>query len=146
MTVLLNSAGRPEPSPMIQRRLAAIAPGLALRWIAGTGPDWAVVLPWREGDRRWEWVQNGATNPASAFDIIGYLPRDCRPEEAPAYLERMLRTYPREDVRSMTEAVARWNEEDAGRAEVEAAIAEVLDRPDPTVAVPKKRGRPRKEK
>lgn len=146
MTVLLNSAGRPEPSPTIQRRLAAIAPGLTLRWIAGTGPDWAVVLPWRQGDRRWAWVQNGQTDPSSAFDIIGYLPRDCGPDEAAPYLERMLRSYPREEVRKMTDAVARWNEESAGKAEVEAAVADILDRPDPAATVPRKRGRPRKEK
>lgn len=144
--VLLNSAGRPEPSPEISRRLAAITPRLSLRWLEGIGPTWAVCLAWAEGDRRWQWVQSGKTDPGRAFDIIGYLPRDCSLDQAPAYLERMLRDYPRDEVRHMTAAVARWNEHDAGRAEVEQAIAEVLDSPDPTREVPKKRGRPRKER
>lgn len=144
MPVLLNSAGRPEPSPEISRRLAAITPRLTLRWLEGIGPSWAVCLAWPEGDRRWERVQTGKTRPDRAFDIIGYLPRECSLDEAPAYLERMLRDYPRDEVRNMTDAVARWNEQEAGKAEVEQAVAEILDSPNPTV--PKKRGRPRKER
>lgn len=144
MPVLLNSAGRPEPSPEISRRLAAITPRLTLRWLEGIGPSWAVCLAWPEGDRRWERVQTGKTRPDRAFDIIGYLPRECPLDEAPAYLERMLRDYPRDEVRNMTDAVARWNEQEAGKAEVEQAVAEILDSPNPTV--PKKRGRPRKER
>lgn len=146
MPVLLNSAGRPEPSPEIQRRLAAITPRLQLQWLAGIGQNvWAVCLKWAEGDRRWEWVQKGRTDPAMALDIIGYLPRDCGPEQAPPYLEKMMREFPREDVRRMTDAVAQWNQTEAGKDEVEQAIAAVLDSPDPSQTAPRKRGRPRKE-
>lgn len=146
MPVLLNSAGRPEPSPEIARRLAAITPRLTLRWLPGIGETWAVCLKWAEGDRRWQWVQEGKTDMDRAFDIVGYLPRDCSLDEAPAYLSRILRDYPREDVRNMTAAVAKWNEEEAGKEEVEQAIAEILDSPDPSREAPKKRGRPRKER
>lgn len=142
MPVLLNSAGQPEPSPAIQRRLAAITPGLQLQWLPGIGQTWAVTLKWRDGDRRWQWVQEEKYDPTRTFDIIGYLPRDCSPEQAPAYLEKMLRTYPRDDVRNMVDKVAQYNERDAGRAEVEQAVAEILDSPDPSQQ--KKRGRPRK--
>lgn len=145
MPVLLNSTGRPEPSPEIQRRLAAITPGLSLRWMSGMGANWAVCLKWRDGDRRWQWVQEGRTAPDAAFDILGYIPMDCPPEQAPAYFERMFRSFPREDVRNMTDALTKYNEEEAGKAEVEQAIAEVLDSPDPSRVAPKKRGRPRKE-
>lgn len=143
MPVLLNSAGRPEPSPAIQRRLAAITPGLTLQWMEGIGQTWAVTLRWREGDRRWKWVQEERYDPTRAFDIIGYLPKDCSPEQAPAYLEQMLRTYPRDDVRNMVDKVAQYNEQDAGREQVEQAVAEILDAPDPSQQ--KKRGRPRKD-
>jgi hypothetical protein len=44
----------------------------------------------------------------------------------------------------MVDGVARWNEQGAGKAEVEQAVAEVLDSPDPTQTT-KKRGRSRKE-
>lgn len=145
MTMLVNSVGRPEPSPEIQRRLAAITPGLQLRHLDSYGPRWAVVLAWGTQDRRWQWVQEERYDPASAFDIIGYLPLDCGLAEAAPYLERMLRTYPREDVQRMVDGVARWNEQDAGKADVEKAVAEVLDAPDPTKTEKKKRGRPRKE-
>lgn len=142
MPVLLNSAGRPEPSPTIQRRLAAITPGLQLQWLEGIGQTWAVTLKWRADDRRWRWVQEEKYDPTRALDIIGYLPKDCTPDEAPAYLDRMLRTFPRDDVRNMVDKVARWNEEDAGKADVEKAVAEILDSPDPSQQ--KKRGK-RKE-
>lgn len=145
MPVLLNSAGRPEPSPEIQRRLGAIDPNLSLRWVAGIGSHWAVTCRWREGDRRWEWVQTGVTPPDRAFDIFGYLPMDCPLEQAPAYIERVFRTFPRDDARKMADAVASWNDDKAGTEEMEEAVAEVLDMPDPTQA-PKKRGRPRKER
>lgn len=144
--VLLNSAGRPEPSPEIARRLAAITPRLTIRWMEGIGPCWAICLGWAEGDRRWAWVQEGRTRHDRAFDIIGYLPRDCSPDEAPAYLERMLRDYPRDEVRHMADAMEQWNETEAGKEEVEQAIAEILDSPDPSREAPKKRGRPRKER
>jgi len=144
MTMLVNSVGKPEPSPEIQRRLAAITPGLQLRFLDTIGARWAVTLVWGAEDRRWQWVQEERYDPAAAYDIIGYLPLECSPEEAPPYLERMLRTYPREDVQRMVDGVARWNEQGAGKAEVEQAVAEVLDSPDPTQTT-KKRGRSRKE-
>lgn len=144
MPLLVNSVGRPEPSPEIQRRLRAITPGLKLQWLEGIGQCWAVTLAWKDGDRRWEWVQDGSTSPDRAFDIIGYLPQDCSADQAAPYLEKMLRTYPRDNVRNMVDKVARWNDEDAGRKDVEAAVAEILDSPDPSQTA-KKRGRPRKD-
>lgn len=145
MAMLVNSVGRPEPSPELQRRLAAITPGLQLRLLNGVGSRWSVTLAWGPQDRRWRWVQEEKYDPASAFDIIGYLPLDCGIDQAAPYLERMLRDYPREDVQRMVDGVTKWNAEDAGKVEVEQAVAEVLDAPDPTLTVKRKRGRPRKE-
>lgn len=143
--VLLNSMGRPEPSPEIQRRLAAITPGMKLQWLEGIGQNWAVTLKWRDGDRRWQWVQEQKYDVDRTFDIIGYLPKECPVDQAAGYLEKMMRTYPREDVHRMANAVNKWNDEEAGKADVEKAVAEILDSPDPSRMVQKKRGRPRKE-
>lgn len=145
MPMLLNAAGRPEPSPEVVRRLKAIDPRLKVQWVAGIGGNWAVTCDWAENDRRWEWVQQGRTGRDRAYDVFGYIPFDCPLDEAPALIERMFRQYPRDDARKMAESVLRWNEESAGQAEVEQAVAEVLDMPDPTQA-PKKRGRPKKER
>ena len=58
--------------------------------------------------------------------MIGYLPVDCSLAEAPAYIERVLRTFPREDVQELVDRLAKWNAEPAEKA-AEAAFAEVLD-------------------
>ena len=142
MPVLLNSAGLPEPSPEVQRRLQAVDPHLKLQFVKGAGPSWAVSMRWHANDERWKRVQDGRADPNRAFDIIGYLPMDCGVDEAPAYLVRMLRDYPKQEVQNMVERVAQWNKQDAGKAEVEQAVAEILDSPDPSQQ--KKRGRPRK--
>lgn len=139
-TVLVDSAGVPEPSPTIARRLSAISPGLHLRFLRVTQQHWAVCQTWVQNDVRWGRIQSGEISPDRAFDIIGYLPMDCPIEQAPALLERMLRTYPKEDVQKMADAVFAHNEAAPTAQAVEEAIAEVLDMPDPSAAVPKKRG------
>ena len=146
MPVLYNSAGRPEPSPEIARRLQAIDPGLKLQWVTGVAGNWAVTMRWPEHSPKWRTVQSGEVAPDRAWDILGWLPMDCPLDTAPPLIERMLRTFPNEDVQKLANAVDRWNEKKAGQAEVEAAIAEVLDMPDPSATAPKKRGRPRKER
>lgn len=146
MPVLYNSAGRPEPSPEIARRLQAIDPGLKLQWVTGVAGNWAVTMRWPEHSPKWRTVQSGEVAPDRAWDILGWLPMDCPLDTAPPLIERMLRTFPNEDVQKLANAVGEWNEEKAGQAEVEAAIAEVLDMPDPSATAPKKRGRPRKER
>ena len=146
MPVLYNSAGRPEPSPEIARRLKAIDAGLKLQWITGVAGNWAVTMRWPEHSPKWARVQSNEVSPDRAFDILGWLPMDCPLDEAPALIERMLRTFPSEDVQKLANAVQGWNDTKAGQAEVEQAIAEVLDMPDPSAIKPKKRGRPKKER
>ena len=58
---------------------------------------------------------------------------DCSLAEAPAYIERVLRTFPREDVQKLVDRVAKWNAEPAKKA-AEAAFAEVLDSAKPDKA------------
>jgi hypothetical protein len=109
VTVLLNSTGQPEPPTHVVKRLRALHAGLSLKFLEHTGEHWAICLAWAPEDRRWEYVQQGATDPGSAYDIIGYLPMLCGPDEAPAYLERTFRQYPKDEVRRMADFVEQFN-------------------------------------
>ena len=142
MTVLLNSAGQPEPPTHVVKRLRALHAGLSLKFLDQTGEHWAICLAWQPDDRRWEWVQRNETNPSAAYDIIGYLPATCSPEEAPAYLERTFRQYPKDEVRNMADYVQQYNETTPVAEALDAALTEVFDAPDPVAS--KKRGRPKK--
>lgn len=141
MPVLLNSAGQPEPPTHVVGRLRALHAGLHLRFLTHTKEHWAVCMTWTPEDRRWERVQQGETDPASTYDIIGYLPVDCGIDEAPAHLERVLRMYPKDEVRNMADHVQAYNETSATNSALESALTEALEMP---VEAPKKRGRPRK--
>lgn len=141
MALILNSAGKPEPSPEISRRLRAVHAGLHLRFMEYADGNWAVCMNWQPDDRRWEMVQRNELDPSSTYDIIGYLPLACSPDEAPAYLERSMRTYPRNDIKNMADKVIEYNETQPVNEALEQALEEVLENP---LAAPKKRGRPRK--
>ncbi len=132
MPVLLNSAGQPEPPTYVVARLRALHAGLHLRYVEAAGENWAVCMNWQPEDRRWESVQQGQTDPLAACDIIGYLPMACSPDEAPGYLERTFRQYPKDEIRRMADAVHRHNETVPVDEATERALAEALDRPDPT--------------
>ena len=129
MAVLLNSAGQPEPPTHVVARLRALHAGLHLRVLEHTGEHWAICMEWTPEDRRREWVQAGETNPASAYDIIGYLPMLCSADEAPAYLERTFRQYPKDEVRRMADYVEQYNATQPIAQATEQALAEVLDQP-----------------
>lgn len=128
--VLLNALGRPEPSPSVAQRLRAIHPGLFLRYVDSFGEHWAVCMGWEPQDDRWEQIQSGDVSPDRAFDIIGYLPMLCSADEAPSYLERMFRTFPRESVQQLSNAMSTWDTTALNSA-IESALGEVLDRPNP---------------
>jgi hypothetical protein len=134
VAVLLNSTGKPEPPTHVVKRLRALHAGLHLRFMEHSGEHWAVCMDWGAEDRRWEWVQRGETSPGAAYDIIGYLPMLCTADEAPPYLERMFRQYPKDEVRNIADHVERYNAEQPVAQAVEQALTEALDRPDPTRA------------
>jgi hypothetical protein len=134
MALILNSAGKPEPSPEIGRRLLAIHPGLHLRFVDMFDSQWAVCMNWQENDRRWRLVQEGVLGAGGSYDIIGYIPQECGLDEAPAYLERMFRQYRGENAEELFQKVHEFNEAPAREA-AEQALAEVLDRADPSKAV-----------
>lgn len=131
-TVLLNSAGMPEPSPETSRRLRAIHAGLFMRFLPHVTTHWAICLRWNENNPSWAQVQSGAMPEERAHDIIGYLPMDCSVDEAPAYLANMFREYPRDEVRNMAEAVLTHNMTAPVAQAAEQAMAEVMDMSDPS--------------
>lgn len=139
MPVLLNSAGQPEPPSYVVARLRALHAGLHLRFMEHTGEHWAVCMTWGPDDRRWEWVKRGETDPATAYDIIGYLPMTCSADEAPSYLERTFRQYPKDEVRRMADHVQQYNETQPIAEATEAALAEVLEAPIPTASTRRKK-------
>lgn len=142
--VLLNHMGKPEPSLEIQRRLQAVHPDLHLRYIPSADTFWGICVSWEKDDPRYEVVRNGTYDPTKTFDIIGYLPMACSVDEAPSYLERVFRQYPKESVQRMADFIDKGNNAPV-EAALEEALAEVLDRADPSATVEKRgRGRPRK--
>lgn len=141
--VVLSHRGTPEPSSEIQRRLRAVHPRLSLRYVDGADQHWAICMGWGEQDPRWGQVQDQTLDPLRSVDIVGYLPMACGIDEAPSYLERALRQFPRQDVQSVADHVMSFNATQPLAMAVEEAVAEVLDKADPS-GTAKKRGRPRK--
>lgn len=137
MAVILNAAGTPEPSPHVQRRLRAVHPGLFLRFLPQSGEHWALCLDWPATDARRAKLRDGSVSPDRAHDIVGFLPMTCSADEAPAYIERSFRTFPREDVQRMADDVVASFAAPA-QAAMEQAIGEVLDSSNPSNA-PKRR-------
>ena len=130
MALILNSAGKPEPSPEISRRLRFIHPGLHLRFIEIFDSNWAVCMEWGEKDARRERIQQGLTSEDKAFDIVGYIPLHCGIDEAPSYLERVFREFPGDEAISLLERMDYYNRIPAQEA-AEQALAEVLDSSNP---------------
>ena len=142
-SVVLNHRGQPEPSSEIQRRLRCVHPRLELRYVDAVDAHWAICLRWAENDRRWSMIQSNEIDPNRSIDILGYLPMQCSPDEAPAYLEKSMREYPADEVRNMVRDMGQYNSVAPVQQAMEEAMAEVLDSPNPS-AQPKRRGRPPK--
>lgn len=144
MPILLNDRGEPEPSPFVMDRLKAVHKSLGLKHTPHVGPQWAITFQWQPEDPRFAMVQSGELNPNRTYDIIGYLPMDCPLDDAPGHIARVFRQSRREEVQRMADAVEAHNASAPVAAQVEQAIAEVLDQVDPSEALPKRRTRSRK--
>lgn len=114
--MILNLEGRPEASSEIVRRLKQIGPTLDLRYVRYPDPEgnqharWALIEAWNENDPRRRMIQDGLLPPDSAFDILGYLPIDCNPNDAFGYIVGALRSDPSTRYRRHLEQVDRYNE------------------------------------
>lgn len=108
--LVVGQGGIPIPNSEIVERIKRIHPALNLRFSDGIGGlGWAITWEWQENDRRRQWIQDGRTDPNMAYDIVGYLPMGCSLNEAPAYIERSLKQYPREEVSGLVSRMSHWN-------------------------------------
>lgn len=99
--------GRPQPPQDLLERIRRYDSRLGLFY---TNAAWAITEAWREDDQRRQWIQSGEVQPEAAFDICGYLPITCSLDEAPAYIEQMLRSYTLDQYTALRQAVTHWNE------------------------------------
>lgn len=123
--LIRDANGIPMPPMEITQRIKQkIDDALDLRYLSAS---WAITWRWPAEDPRWATVQSGETDPAFAFDIVGYLPITCSLDEAPAYLERSLRECSRDEVRKMVDRVATWNVIDQPKHLVEEVVEATRD-------------------
>lgn len=105
--MLLTATGTPAVSPGLLARLTAVDERLGLVWHPLGW--WAVTWAWAPNDPRWAHVQQGREAETNAYDVVGQLPPDCSVDEAPAYLERSMRSMGREDVARLADRVRDHN-------------------------------------
>lgn len=129
--LIVNSAGLPEPSTDIIRRLKQVHPRLGLRFSQAQHLVWQITMDWAENDERHARVQRGELGAGSAFDIIGYLPLDCSVSEAPAFLARFLRESPVDEIKSLSGGLQRYNAEVAAK-EAERALNDMFESGNPS--------------
>lgn len=132
-TLLRDAEGRLQPPQDLLDRIERSHPRVSLRY---TKAAWAIIETWPENSPRWAAVQDGSMSPEYAFDICGYLPLTCGIDEAPAYIERELRSYSAEQFAAVRHAVQHWNDVTQDQqvdADVLAAVSDALDA-DPTIA------------
>ena len=119
-TLLRDGAGNPQPpTELIQRIRERCRLPLTLRYRSAA---WGVDREWDEHDPRWERVQTGEMPRSMAFDNIGELPIYVGLDEAPAFLERMLRNYPVEEYRKLADNIGLWNAEGQGEMMANAVV------------------------
>ena len=126
---IVNERGTPEPPTDVVARLRRVDPHLSLRYFGGFNGagHWGLVWSWPQSDPRWAEVQGQRVDPEKAFDIIGWVPMDCPVEQVPAYVERALRTFPREDVQRVASQMVQWNTEGVAQQQVADAAAEAAE-------------------
>lgn len=135
-SIVLNDRGHPEAPSDLQRRLGQVHPRLFLRYVDAADAVWAMCLRWDEHDPRFGEVQSQVIDPDRSFDIIGYLPKDCSLMEAPAFIARAFRQYPKEEVQQIANRVEGFNKNVLSDA-ADKVLGEVLDQVDPSNTLPK---------
>lgn len=124
----MGAQGDPLPPSEILERCRRIHPSLGLRFASGLGGvGWSITWEWPKHDRRRAWIQDGRTDPNMAYDVIGYLPFGCSVNEAPSYIERSLKDYPREEVSKLRERMHHWNTVDVPAQQHALVVADVMD-------------------
>lgn len=114
-------------------RLRALDERLSIEWVEGAwGTSYFGLFErWKQGDKRWERVQNGEIPEKNARDIIQMFPRHCPAPEMAAFVEQRWGARavgnPVEEAERMVEAAKRRLDEAKANA-VETAVDKSMDR------------------
>lgn len=126
-TLVRGADGRPQPPQELIERLKKYDARVGLYY---TKCSWAITEAWAENDPRRARILEGDMSEDMAFDICGYLPLTCSLDEAPAYIERELRSYSAEQFAALRYSISHWNDaiaEKSGEDEFVAGTIENLD-------------------
>lgn len=119
-----DANGIPQPPAELVKRIDEKFEGrVRLRYASAS---WAVEYIWPPNDRRWALIQSQEIG-NYPYDIVGSLPPTCSLDEAPAYLERMLRAFPKDEVRKLLSNLTDWNMEGRQQALAEEVMAATRD-------------------
>lgn len=133
--LLRGADGRPRPQPELLARLQKYDERVGLFY---TNAAWAIIETWRPEDPRRARVQRGEMPEDMAFDICGYLPVTCSVDEAPAYIERELRSYTEHQFNALRHAVNHWNDvgmDQVLEEKVLGAVSDDLNKAGPSIGV-----------
>lgn len=88
--LLVTPRGDPVPPQSVVAQLQRVDPGLSIEWVAGAlGTHYfGLFQRWRQGDPRWQHVQQGEIPEQSARDLVQMFPRECPTHEMAAWVER----------------------------------------------------------
>ena len=89
---IVNNRGEPIPPSEVVERLRRVDERLSIEWVDGGGTFsvayFGLFERWRQGDKRWERVQNGEIPESKARDLITMFPRHCPAGEMAAFVEQ----------------------------------------------------------
>lgn len=87
---IVNTLGQPVPPSEVVDRLRRIDEGLSIEWVesAWDMSYFGLFQRWRQGDPRWERVQNGEIPESKARDLLTMFPRSCPAYEMAAWVEQ----------------------------------------------------------
>ncbi len=126
--IVLGADNLPVPPTEIVERCKRIHSAIGLRFGGGlSGSGWAITWEWPPSDTRWARVQSGDVDPLMAYDIVGYLPFGCSIDQAPGYIERALKQYPRDEVRRCVDRMSHWNHVEVPKQQVETATTAAVE-------------------
>lgn len=86
--VLVTPGGVPVVPDWLQQEITQVTDGRGrVEWIAGVHqPYFGLKVRWRQGDPRWQMVNENRMPASAAFDLEQMFPRDCSMNDIAAYV------------------------------------------------------------